>query len=260
MTSNTKSNTIQKCIATLAIFLCTIIISNAATITSTATGGPWESTTTWATGVVPAAGDNVIIASGANVSVNTTTDACASLTLNTTATATTFTIGAGDVLTVSGAVILSAQTTTGVTKTLAIGSGTLNAGSITINGGTLATRKNLITINGGTLNCTGNFTFNSGSIATSAVLQWLINTSTVTIGGSLTCSSSAYGELQVVSSCNMSVAGNYSFQGAITNASYLNLTMNGTSAQTISGTCNFRSLTINNSAGVTAGSAINING
>ncbi len=259
MTSNTKSNTIQKCIATLAIFLCTIIISNAATITSTATGGPWESTTTWATGVVPAAGDNVIIASGANVSVNTTTDACASLTLNTTATATTFTIGAGDVLTVSGAVTFNAQTSA-VTKTFAIGTGTLNAGSIIINGGTLATRKNLITINGGTLNCTGNFTFNSGSIATSAVLQWLINTSTVTIGGNLTCSSSAYGELQVVSSCNMSVAGNYSFQGAITNASYLNLTMNGTSAQTISGTCNFRSLIINNSAGVTAGSAINING
>ena len=61
------------------ILLCTINKTIGATITSAASGN-WNSTTTWAGGVVPASGDDVIIG---NHSVTVTANAtCASLTTN----------------------------------------------------------------------------------------------------------------------------------------------------------------------------------
>jgi len=44
-----------------------------AAIVSTATGGGWNATGTWVGGVVPGSGDDVTIADGATVAINTTT-------------------------------------------------------------------------------------------------------------------------------------------------------------------------------------------
>ncbi|MDQ3846187.1 MAG: hypothetical protein M3342_19590, partial [Bacteroidota bacterium] len=51
-------------------------------ITSTATGGPWNSASTWSGGVIPGVSDDVIIASGATVTVDVNTAACLNITIN----------------------------------------------------------------------------------------------------------------------------------------------------------------------------------
>jgi hypothetical protein len=74
-----KNRMKNKYILFFLILICTINKTVGATITSAASGN-WSSTTTWAEGVVPASGDDVIIG---NHSVTVTVDAtCASLTTN----------------------------------------------------------------------------------------------------------------------------------------------------------------------------------
>lgn len=74
-----KNRMKNKYILFFLILICSISKTIGATITSAASGN-WNSTTTWAGGVVPASGDDVIIG---NHSVTVTADAtCASLTTN----------------------------------------------------------------------------------------------------------------------------------------------------------------------------------
>lgn len=71
--------------------------SVASNISSTATGGPWSAPSTWVGGVVPAAGDNVTIAGGATVIIDTAAFA-GSVTVGgagSLAEETTFTAGEG---------------------------------------------------------------------------------------------------------------------------------------------------------------------
>ena len=65
-------------VAVLLSFLCSFV---QAQITSTATGGNWNSSTTWLGGVVPVSGNTVTIVGGASVNVDVTTATCASLNL-----------------------------------------------------------------------------------------------------------------------------------------------------------------------------------
>jgi len=58
----------------------------AATITSTASGGAWTSTSTWVGAVVPGPNDNVIIVSGATVTTGAANRTCGDLTINGTLT------------------------------------------------------------------------------------------------------------------------------------------------------------------------------
>lgn len=68
----------------LILFLLSAGITEAATITSTGTGGDWNVGASWVGGVPPAATDDVIIASGATINL-TTNQTCVNLTLNGTA-------------------------------------------------------------------------------------------------------------------------------------------------------------------------------
>ena len=54
----------------------------ATTYTSTGTGGNWSNAATWDLGVVPPAGSNVVIATGAPVTLDVSTGALSSLTIN----------------------------------------------------------------------------------------------------------------------------------------------------------------------------------
>ncbi len=64
-------------------FLLLLSFSNKlqAQISSTAAGGPWNSTATWVGGVIPGSTDDVIIVGGATVTVDAGTNACQNLTI-----------------------------------------------------------------------------------------------------------------------------------------------------------------------------------
>lgn len=63
------------------LFLLVSIVSSAATITSTGAGGDWSVGGSWVGGVAPVATDDVIIASGATITISTN-QTCATLTIN----------------------------------------------------------------------------------------------------------------------------------------------------------------------------------
>ncbi|MEP6851014.1 MAG: G8 domain-containing protein [Acidobacteriota bacterium] len=102
-------------------------------ISANAAGGVWSSPATWVGGVVPTNGDNVTIATGATVTVDTAAAALSltvasggTLTFDSTA-ARTLTVG-GDVTVNSGGVFNSASTGTVTTHVLSV------AGNLTNNG------------------------------------------------------------------------------------------------------------------------------
>lgn len=114
------------------------------TVTSTGTGGNWSATGTWVGGVVPVSGDNVIIADGATVTINTTVPASGSLasltigqgtsgTLIFDATPRTITIS-GDVSVAAGGTFIT-QSATSATHSMTIGGNLANAGTFDMSRG-----------------------------------------------------------------------------------------------------------------------------
>jgi len=133
-------------------------------ITSTATGGVWATASTWAGGVVPGTGDNVLIASGATVS------------LSTSATVLSTTISSGGRLNISASVTLN--------------------GDIICNG-TLGGSSNVLTTNGNlTVSGTSaSFTFSSN---TGKVIQTAARTFTLANGATFEHAASGVSPLDSV--------------------------------------------------------------
>jgi hypothetical protein len=73
---------ILKSISILSIFLLLSLYTHAATIISTGTSGNWADGKTWVGGIVPEPGDNVIIAGGTTVIINSGAPTCNSITIN----------------------------------------------------------------------------------------------------------------------------------------------------------------------------------
>ncbi|MFA6365253.1 MAG: dockerin type I domain-containing protein [Candidatus Paceibacterota bacterium] len=128
----------RKLLLVLLVFVAWTGAVNAATITSTATGGAWATKGTWVGNTVPATSDTVIIATtgagSVNIAANVTQTAAGSVTIN-----------SGAVLTMSG--------------------GTITFGALTINSGGSATLNRNTTIRGIT-NVTGNLNFTSATART----------------------------------------------------------------------------------------------
>jgi fibronectin-binding autotransporter adhesin len=161
------------------LFLFFLSFSNfcaAATYYLVGTGGNWSDVTQWSTiacggaaqvagaGIYypgqNAAGDIVVICDNKSVTLDVSpVNAIASLTIQATANNTTLTFGAGSSLTVTGAVTQTGPTTTGMTNLLAVGTGTLVCGSVSMpdltNGGTYISQITLGTT--GVITCSGNF-------------------------------------------------------------------------------------------------------
>ncbi len=190
--------------------------------------GNWSSTSTWsatsggtAGASVPVAGDTVTIQGGFNVTL-TANAACKSITF-TAVTATSLTL-AGFQLDVSGAITIPCST--GGKNLIAVGSGTLNAASIsfTSGGGTV---RHEITISTGTVTVSGDVTQtgSTGSASftfTGAGLLKLGGTFLTSTTGTLTPSTGTveyYGAAQTL--------------GDFT---YYNLTLSGSGTKTLAGT------------------------
>jgi uncharacterized repeat protein (TIGR02543 family) len=149
----------------------------AAPITSIASGN-WGSTTTWSTGAVPTAADDVTIADGHTVTLNVTAAACNRLTVGQgtsgvlvyDTTARTLTVS-GDVLVAAGGALRTAATGTVTTHALVVG------GSLT-NDGTLDFSTNANTA-GGQIRFTGaaNATF-GGAGGTTDIRTLVVNKGT----------------------------------------------------------------------------------
>ncbi|MDI6800130.1 MAG: stalk domain-containing protein [Actinomycetota bacterium] len=224
----------------------------AANITSTASGGNWNTGSTWQGGVVPVAGDTVTIAAGATVNV-TADAACASLTFTGgVASSSNVNINSGYILAVSGAVTIPRAGGSGTTNinTLAVGTGTLSAGSIAFtSGGTSARHR--VTISTGTVTVTGNVTGsgNSASIIFSG-------SGTLNLGDAIY--TDANGTLTTVAGSTVNYTGAAQTVGDFT---YSNLTLSGSGTKTLPAAVTINgNLTLAGTASATTAAAETIGG
>ncbi len=178
--------------------LLTTSIANAATITSTTTGGRWATASTWVGGIVPVAGDDVIIATtgvnsvtlGANASItNVTINAGATLIIaNRRLTVSGFFTNNGSVTGTSGQVNLAngnftnsgalTFTTTGqINVTLGTftntGSISIATGQINVVAGSFSSTNSLIFTAAGFLKLGGSFSYSGTFTLGSAQVQFI---------------------------------------------------------------------------------------
>lgn len=208
-----------------------------AQIRTASVSGTWESTATWGNQSVPISANDVVINAGINVTVNSAASA-SSLTLNAGAIA-TVTINGSNSLTVTNAVIINGPTASGAT-TLAVGAGTLTAGSLTIGGGNNNNRDAVLSLSTGTVTI-------SGAVTMSAVFGRchidITDAGTMNIGGNVDNGAGVVGG---------------GFTSTLT-TSVINL--NGSSAQTVflyGGGSTLGNVKSNNINGVTFGDAITL--
>ncbi len=236
-------------------------VAFAATVTSTATGGNWNTGSTWVGGTVPATGDTAVIATTGGNSVTITANATiANLTVNSGSILAfsgtqTLTFGtAGGVATVNGTVNGSGTLVMNKNPIVLAGVGTINSSisaaqptsvsassNLTVNG--IITVGNTFTINSGatlnasTINSNGKTVANNGTVnlsgnyaRTGGTAIWTQGTNAVlNIGGIFTPSASV--TLNATASGN-TVNYNGSAQ-AIEPASYVNLTLSGSGAASL---------------------------
>ena len=146
--------------------------------TCTASAGNWSNSAIWSCGRVPLATDDVVIpnTNGVNVTVDT---AAVALTVAFTAgnQANAITISGTNSLTVTNAITIGLPSANKI-KNIAVGSGSLSAGSVSLLGTTGGTNLTQITISTGTVNVTGDIT--SAGVASQIIFS---GAGRVNIGG-----------------------------------------------------------------------------
>lgn len=160
----------------------------AASITSTGTGGNWGDTTTWQGGTIPTASDDVTIAAGATVVVNTTATA-RSISL----------AGGGNTTTVS----ISG------TNSVMIG-----AGGLVINPAGDNKQANLFSVGAGNLVIQGNLAINGGNGKRYGAFS--IGTGTVTVSGDVSCAQDCnQAQISFAGTGTLTMGGNWNFDGEL---------------------------------------------
>ncbi len=177
----------------VAVVFQSVAVVRAANACESVATGNWTNPATWTScgGTVPGAADTVTIQSGHTVTVDD--DAAASsvvITANNTAGGNGITIAAGKTLAVTGAVTITAPTMNTTNGTLAVGSGSLMAGSIAI-GGATTNRIGQLTLSTGTVTTTGSVTF-TGTAASARFISTGASTANISgdfgSGGTVTTS------------------------------------------------------------------------
>jgi hypothetical protein len=209
-------------VLTLLTLLCAAG-TMAATVT-TAGSGNWNSTAVnapWPGGVVPASTDNVIIAGGHTVTVSANA-ACATLSFQ-AANPSAVAINPGMTLGVSGAITIPAASSS--VNQIAVGDGTVNAGSVAFTSGGGASRYQ-ITIATGTLTVAGNVT-QSGTSGRAIIA--FSGAGSMRVGGSFLTSTN--GTLTLAAGCTVEyfASGNQT----VGNFTYNNLTLSGSGTKTL---------------------------
>ncbi|QOG03322.1 autotransporter-associated beta strand repeat-containing protein [Flavobacterium sp. MDT1-60] len=201
-----------------------VSFANAATRTASSSGA-WSSTSTWVGGILPVAGDDVVINSGVIVTLDLTTPTLLSVTVNAATANNGITFNSNSVLNISGALTVnSVSATTGsITSTVAVGAGILNAGSISISGNTNTNRSSTVSVSSGTINVT-NITF-SGTIAQARLT--FTGSGTLNIAGDLGAGGTF--TAGTTSTVNFNNAGAQN----IRNYAYNNLTISGSGIKTL---------------------------
>lgn len=128
---------------------------NAAVITNT-TSGTWSATATWGGGIVPSAGDDVVISNGSTVTLDANYN-CLSLTINAGVNNSTLDLN-GFTFGVTNTITINAPTVNNNVKRIIVGTGILNCGSVFMTAGGSANRDCFISISTGTVNVTGDIT------------------------------------------------------------------------------------------------------
>ncbi|OGO17559.1 MAG: hypothetical protein A2Z15_08415 [Chloroflexi bacterium RBG_16_50_11] len=147
---------------------------------------------------------------------------CSSITINAPAANNGITIAGSNNLTVSGAITMNVPSAGVITSTIAVGTGTLNAGSIAIPGSGTAGRFCTVSVSTGTINVSGAITF-SGTAAQARLT--FTGAGTLNIGG------------------NLGSGGTFTASTGTVNG-------NGSAAQTVAG-YTYNTLKSNNPAGLT---------
>lgn len=207
------------------LFLLASQVMQAATITSTSSGGDWNSTSTWVGGVVPAnsTADKVIIVSGATVTLTLTANFTvgglnieqgAALNVSSNATANTFTIGVQG-STISGPLFFDNTV-----------NGTKSFGTVTVSstGSVIETIIKSISMNNGAQGILTNYgTITTGTLAmsgTNASLMVVNNYGTInTTGGSSTSVGTFNNYFGGVLNINGTIAGTIKNYGTINSSS-----------------------------------------
>lgn len=190
--------------------------------------GNWNSTATWAAtsggspgASVPIGGDAVFIEGGRTVTL-TADAACGSITFPSgNANNNTLTINSGITLNTLGSITIP-RAGNGWTNTISVGSGTLNAASVSFtNGGAVTTPiRHSITLSTGRVSISGNIT---QTVSTGSATIAFSGAGTLQLGGSLFTATT--GRLTTAAGCIVEY--NSSSSQTIENFTYVNLTLSG---------------------------------
>ena len=206
----------------LAIFFLPIFRVNAAVCTSTGSGN-WSNTAIWSCGHAPVAPtDSAVVANGHAITVDGA-DSATALTINNGNANSSVTIASPNSLAITNAVTITGNTNL-ITKQVAVGSGTLSAGSISINSGN-GTKVAQVTVSTGTITLTGgiSFTGTAGNAKFTFTGSGLLN-----IGGNMGTGGTFTASTGTV---NFNIAG----AQTINSYTYNNLTFSGSGAKTTTG-------------------------
>ncbi|MCX6226447.1 MAG: hypothetical protein NTV01_17140, partial [Bacteroidia bacterium] len=136
----------------IACFFLTVGIAGQAQRTASVSGN-WSNTATWGGAAVPTAAQTVTINNGITVTV----DIAAACNTLTTVNTGTLTISGTNSLAVTGLITMARPASNNTNFTIAVGAGSLTAGSLTMSA-TTTTRNDIISISTGTLTISGAIT------------------------------------------------------------------------------------------------------
>ncbi|MDD4989348.1 MAG: Ig-like domain-containing protein, partial [Candidatus Pacebacteria bacterium] len=233
--SQTRSNCFfgKVVFCVFSIFVALVIFKPSAAFAAARTAsvsGNWESTATWGGSSVPGASDTVTINSGILVTV-TANESATSITFAASSATTKLSINSGITLAVSGAITIPEGSGAG-SNTLAVGSGTLTAGSIAFtSAGT--PKKHSMSISTGTVTVSGAISIDGTNKKSAGVA--ITGSGTLNVGGAFFANSTNTGLITTSSGSTI----NYDGSGAQTvkAATYTgNLVLSGSGAKSIDAT------------------------